>query len=81
MSLDLAESLINAGLGLVVSWAATWLILGYSPAQSLAEKIAGYPTIADLDGLLDGYALTKREPPRDVIEAIARRRAELQVRK
>lgn len=48
--------------------------------KTLAEKIAGYPTIADLDGLLDGYALTKREPPRDVIEAIARRRAQLKAK-
>lgn len=38
-------------------------------------------TLAELDGFLDGYAMTNREPPRDVIEAIARRRAELKVRK
>lgn len=29
-----AESFANAGIGLVVSWIATWLILGYSPGQS-----------------------------------------------
>ena len=46
-----------------------------------AELAERCETLAELDGFLDGYALTKREPPRDVIEAIARRRAELQVRK
>jgi hypothetical protein len=30
------EALCNATIGLLVSWAATWLVLGYSPAQSLA---------------------------------------------
>ena len=34
MSLDAIEALCNAGIGLVVSWAATWLVLGYSPAGS-----------------------------------------------
>ncbi len=29
------EAFTNAAIGLVVSWAATYLILGYSPAQSL----------------------------------------------
>lgn len=29
------ESLLNATIGLVVSWCATWLVLGYSAAQSL----------------------------------------------
>lgn len=33
--LDAIEALCNAGLGLVVSWAATWLVLGYSPAQAV----------------------------------------------
>ena len=46
-----------------------------------AEMAERCETLAELDGFLDGYSLTKREPPRDVIEAIARRRAELQVRK
>lgn len=32
--LDAAETLANATIGLLVSWAATWLVLGYSPAQS-----------------------------------------------
>ena len=31
---DLAESLLNAGIGLVVSWAATFFVLGYSAAGS-----------------------------------------------
>jgi hypothetical protein len=30
------EALVNAAIGLVVSWAATFFILGYSPAQSAA---------------------------------------------
>ena len=33
--MDAAESLANAGIGLVVSWIATWYVLGYSPADSL----------------------------------------------
>ncbi len=28
------EALCNAAVGLVVSWTATWLVLGYSPAGS-----------------------------------------------
>lgn len=34
--IDLMESLCNAGIGLVVSWAATWLVLGYSAIGSAA---------------------------------------------
>lgn len=34
--MDATEALANAGIGLVVSWAATWAVLGYSPAQSAA---------------------------------------------
>lgn len=30
------EALANASIGFAVSWAATWLVLGYSPAQGLA---------------------------------------------
>ena len=30
------EALVNAAVGLVVSWAATLFVLGYSPAQSAA---------------------------------------------
>lgn len=33
---DAWESLANALIGLLVSWAATWAVLGYSPAQSAA---------------------------------------------
>ena len=32
--MDALEALTNAGVGLVGSWAATWLVLGYSPASS-----------------------------------------------
>ena len=37
--LDLTESLCNAGIGLVVSWAATWLVLGYTAAQSIGVTL------------------------------------------
>lgn len=33
---DATEALANAVVGLLVSWAATWAVLGYSPAQSAA---------------------------------------------
>ncbi len=29
------EAFTNAAIGLIVSWAATYFVLGYSPAQSL----------------------------------------------
>ena len=35
MTRDLAEVLANAIVGLAVSWAATWAVLGYSPVQSV----------------------------------------------
>ena len=31
----MTEALANAAIGLLISWAATWFILGYSPAQSI----------------------------------------------
>ena len=31
--MDAIESLCNAAIGLIVSWLATWLVLGYSPAS------------------------------------------------
>ena len=34
--MDAIEALANASVGLVVSWTATWLVLGYSPASSAA---------------------------------------------
>ncbi len=37
--MDTLESLLNAGIGLAVSWAATWLVLGYSPAGSIAVTL------------------------------------------
>lgn len=36
MTVSALEALANAAIGLVVSWAATLLVLGYSPAQSAA---------------------------------------------
>ena len=32
---DILEAILNAAIGLVVSWLATWLVLGYSPAASM----------------------------------------------
>lgn len=32
--MDALEAFANAGIGVLVSWAATWLVLGYSPASS-----------------------------------------------
>ena len=40
MSLSVLESLLNASVGLCVSWAATWLVLGYTPAQAAAVAMA-----------------------------------------
>ena len=37
--LDALEALTNAGIGLLVSWAATLWVLGYSPAQSAAITV------------------------------------------
>ncbi len=33
--MDAVEALANALIGLVVSYLATWLVLGYSPAASM----------------------------------------------
>lgn len=35
MRLDAAEAIANALIGLVVSWAATWAVLGFTAAQSI----------------------------------------------
>lgn len=32
--MSVAEALANAGIGFVLSWAVTWLVLGYSPAAA-----------------------------------------------
>jgi len=34
--MDALEAITNATIGFVVSWAATLLVLGYSPAESIA---------------------------------------------
>lgn len=39
MRIDAIEALCNAAIGLVVSWAATWLVLGYTAAQSIAVTL------------------------------------------
>jgi len=36
MSVDAAEALTNAMLGLLISWVATFFVLGYSAAGSVA---------------------------------------------
>ena len=36
MKLDATEALVNAIIGLMVSWCATVFVLGYTPAQSAA---------------------------------------------
>jgi len=36
MTISVIESLANAIIGLLVSWVATWLILGFPPAQAVA---------------------------------------------
>jgi hypothetical protein len=39
MTISVIESLANAIIGLVVSWVATWLILGFPPAQAVAVTL------------------------------------------
>ena len=39
MTRDLAEVLANAIVGLAVSWAATWAVLGFSPVQSVGVTV------------------------------------------
>lgn len=34
--LDMTETLANATIGLVISWTATWLVLGYTATGSVA---------------------------------------------
>lgn len=33
------EALTNAAVGFIVSWLVTWLVLGYSPAQSVGVTL------------------------------------------
>ena len=37
--MDAIEALTNAIVGLVVSWVATWGILGYRPAEAVAVTL------------------------------------------
>ncbi len=39
MRSDIAEALANASVGFAVSWAATWLVLGYTAAGSIAVTV------------------------------------------
>ena len=39
MSIDAAEALANAVIGLAASWLVTWLILGFSPVQSIGITV------------------------------------------
>lgn len=36
---DATEALANALVGLLVSWAATWAVLGYAPAQAMGVTL------------------------------------------
>jgi hypothetical protein len=51
------------------------LRVGHRP--SLVEKAETCASEAELDGFVDGFRITAREPSREVIEAVARRRAQL----
>jgi hypothetical protein len=53
------------------------ILSGHRP--SLVEKAETCVSVEELDGFLAGFALTGREPSREVVEAVARRRAELKV--
>ena len=37
--MDALESLANASIGLLVSWLATWLVLGYSASASIGVTL------------------------------------------
>ena len=37
--IDTLESLANSGIGLVVSWLATWFVLGYSASASVGVTL------------------------------------------
>lgn len=39
MNRAIQEALANAVVGLIVSWAATWMVLGYTPAQSIGVTL------------------------------------------
>lgn len=39
MKRDATEAMANALIGMVVSWLATWLVLGYSAAGSVAVTL------------------------------------------
>ena len=54
------EALINAGIGLVVSWAATFFVLGYSPTQSAA-----------ITGMFFGLSFTRAWVIREVFRRLA----------
>lgn len=45
--------------------------------MSKAEMAEACQSEAELDGFLDGYRQARRDPPPEVIEAVARRRAQL----
>ena len=54
------EALINAGIGLVVSWTATVLVLGYSPTQSAA-----------ITGMFFGLSFTRAWVIREIFRRLA----------
>ena len=54
------EALINAGIGLVVSWTATVFVLGYSPTQSAA-----------ITGMFFGLSFTRAWVIREIFRRLA----------
>lgn len=54
------EALVNAAIGLVVSWAATVFILGYSPTQS-----------AEITGMFFGLSFTRAWAIREIFRRFA----------
>lgn len=54
------EALVNAAIGLCVSWAATVFILGYSPTQSAA-----------ITGMFFGLSFTRAWAIREIFRRLA----------
>lgn len=59
--MDAIESLANASIGLVVSWLATWLVLGYSVSASIGVTLMFF-----------GLSFTRAYVLRSIFRRIAR---------
>lgn len=57
---DVLEAAANAVLGMVISWTATWAVLGYSPAQSVGVVL-----------MFTGLSFTRSYVLRRIFRAIA----------